>query len=161
MKRIISFLFAVLFIFVFVGCSKVDDNTSSTPDSLVGYLDADESSDDKTESVDSSSEVGFEEQENIPEQSKNESTEESAYSTGTYSVQAENDNYDFFDMLFEDGKLVYVDINDENAYFGLCKGTFGKDAPNHIALSGMEWMTVEDAIKFFEGKGFKVTVNKQ
>lgn len=86
----------------------------------------------------------------------------SPYAQGTFKVYAKNADGDYYDMLFHNNRIVYVDLEDSNGYFNEnCKGTFGKDAPNHIHFSGMVGMSVEDVVKFFEEKGFELTITQE
>ena len=89
-------------------------------------------------------------------------TPASPYMTGVVKVYAENSEYSFYDMLFRDNKLVYVDLEDGNGFFNdICYGTFGENAPNPIEDIRLSSFTVERAIEFFEEKGFTVTVTQE
>lgn len=163
MKKLLASIIVVLLVGTLVGCelqegSEEKQNASASENENAKKEEEIANETEKQgESVVKSEETV---EETVPEQG--EQTSVSPYMTGVVKVYAENSEYSFYDMLFRDNKLVYVDLEDGNGFFnGFCMGTFGENAPNPIEDIRLSSFTVERAIEFFEEKGFTVTVTQE
>lgn len=163
MKKLLASIIAVLLVGMLVGCelqkgSEEKPNASALEKENVQKEEEIANEAEKQEESVVESEQSVEE--TVPEQE--EQTSASPYMTGVVKVYAENSEYSFYDMLFRDNKLVYVDLEDGNGFFNdICMGTFGENAPNPIEAIRLSSFTVERAIEFFEEKGFTVTVTQE
>ena len=157
MKKLLASIIVVLLVGTLAGCELQKGGEEKTNASTS----ENENAKKEEESVVESEEPV---EETVPE--IEEQTPASPYMTGVVKVYAEDSEYNFYDMLFRDNKLVYVDLEDGNGLFKdifgeICKGTFGENAPNPIEDISLSSFTVERAIEFFEEKGFTVTVTQE
>ena len=167
MKKLLASIIAVLLVGMLVGCELQKGSEEKTNASVTGKENvkkeeeiANETEKQKESVVESKESV----EETVLEQE--EQTSDSPYMAGVAKVYAKDSEYNFYDMLFRDNKLVYVDLEDGNGLFKdifgeICKGTFGENAPNPIEDISLSSFTVERAIEFFEEKGFTVTVTQE
>ena len=162
MKKLLASIIAVLLVGMLVGCELQKGGEEKTNASALEKenVQKEENANEAERQEESVVESEQSVEETVPEQE--EQTSASPYMTGVVKVYAENSEYNFYDMLFRDNKLVYVDLEDGNGFFDdICMGTFGENAPNPIEDIRLSSFTVERAIEFFEEKGFTVTITQE